>query len=179
MQIGEQCWFAENLRAQSLNNGDDLNEISLEGTWESTTIPSVGSMANCQEFYGSHYNWLAVFTNGLCPSNWHVPSKSDWESIFNEVPQSVAGAHLKSDQDWNGLNSYGFSVLPAGQHLGGFCDNQGYDGDLSGSDAFFWTSTESGGTQAWQVTISGEAPLYMYSHNHSNAYSIRCIKDAE
>ena len=36
VQIGEQCWFAENLRAENYSNGDAIPSNLSDGEWSST-----------------------------------------------------------------------------------------------------------------------------------------------
>ncbi len=75
---------------------------------------------------------------GICPEGWHLPSRAEWETLFNAVGgRNLAGKMLKSQHDWNddgnGLDSYGFSALPAGLNFG--------DDFVSIGDAtFFWSA---------------------------------------
>ena len=78
VQIGEQCWFSENLRAENYANGDAILDELDDNTWSytqegATTI--YGADEGCQEvfpaydacdpvvslaFFGRLYNWFAV-----------------------------------------------------------------------------------------------------------------------
>lgn len=96
VQIGNQCWMKENLKT---NHYSDGTSISL-GTATSTSIayryyPNNNS-ANIDD-YGYLYNWKAVRRNstssdsnpsnvqGVCPTGWHVPSRSEWLQLISYV----------------------------------------------------------------------------------------------
>ena len=83
VQIGEQCWFAENLRAENYRDGDAIPS-DLSFSWSSTSSGATtvfpGSVSN--EAYGRLYNWYAVDdARGLCPSGWHVPTDGEWMTM--------------------------------------------------------------------------------------------------
>ena len=78
VQIGDQCWFAENLRAENYRNGDAIPANLSDGEWDVTTTGAMTvyeeEAANL-EVYGRLYNWFAVDdARGLCPSGWNVPT---------------------------------------------------------------------------------------------------------
>ena len=108
VQIGEQCWFAENLRAENYRNGDSIPSSVSNSVWQETDEGSVsvfGESMDCEEWapfidacdpsvslgtYGRLYNWYAVNDDrGLCASGWHVPSDAEWIS-FGIRPRHVA-----------------------------------------------------------------------------------------
>ena len=100
--IGNQCWFAENLRSLNYQNGDSIPANLSDSLWAEI---SVGAMAiygegeswcgdyyspnanACEEGwsfaeYGCLYNGFAVEDDrGLCPANWHVPSDQEWMTM--------------------------------------------------------------------------------------------------
>ena len=171
-QIGEQCWFAENLRSTHYREGSPISEVPLaDGAWESAIQ---GSYAFCSIELGAHYNFLAVIDQrGLCPLGWHVPTKSEFFEIFNLVDQSVAAAHLKSTVHWDGIDSYGLNVRPAGTHRGSYCDGVENETRL-------WTSTPYSGQNAWNMSFStGDNYLPSYQNQKYHGWSVRCVRDAE
>ena len=59
VQIGEQCWFAENLRAENYENGDAIPASLSDAEWASTNTGAMAvydeNMANL-ELYGRLYS---------------------------------------------------------------------------------------------------------------------------
>ena len=118
--IGDQCWFAENLRNESYRNGDAIPTGLSDNEWSSTTSGAVaiyGEDANCSEYspdidacdpaqslseYGRLYNWYAVDeARGLCPSGWHVPTDGEWTVLTDFLGgTSAAVGQMKTDYGW-------------------------------------------------------------------------------
>ena len=121
VQIGEQCWFAENLRSESYQNGDSIPSNLSNSDWEYTTSGASAIYGEgplfctenspdgdaCDEewsflAYGRLYNWFAVDDmRGLCPSGWHVPSDAEWITLELHLGMSEAEAN---DDGWRGTD---------------------------------------------------------------------------
>lgn len=178
VKIGDQVWMAENLNFETDSSFCYNNEES-----------------NCAK-YGRLYRWAAAVgksesecgygktcslpsgnIQGVCPSGWHLPSKAEWETLFNAVGgQSTAGKVLKSSSGWgsrdNGTDSFGFSVFPAGDR-----DNNG-NYDYEGSGADFWSSTEGNSDYAYGMYLGyRDDNAYLFNDDKSNGFSVRCLKD--
>ena len=142
VQIGEQCWFAENLRSANYENGDLIPANLNDSEWENASSGAVAIFGEgeggcfevsidgdaCDEAwslheYGRLYNWFAVDdTRGLCPNDWHVPSNEEWTTMTDYLGgASAAGGDLRASYGWpengNGSNLSGFSGLPGGYRL--------------------------------------------------------------
>ena len=200
--IGSQTWMAENL---------NYYDVTLEGrSWchddENDTAPY-----NCDE-NGRLYTWAAAIDSaklykeksidcgygkictlpakyqGICPSGWHLPTNTDWNTLFDEVGGlSTAGRVLKSQKGWshygyvitsgNGTDDFGFTVFPAGiRH------DRKYDSE--GSAAYFWTSVEINDNYVYSIQLSNNQDDVSFNdkdeYNAVNKYdgiSIRCLKD--
>ena len=177
--IGEQCWFAENLRVQTFMNGDIIEDLSASEEWSETQIAAYSTNFSIPaDFY---YNWHAVLDNRqLCPESWHLPFQGEAEFLIETLGgNEVAGMHLKADSGWlgdgNGTNSSGFSGLPSGEKLssGGF--------DAVGSRGYWWLQpflTEN--TSSMRLKSDND---YVVFHNNifsmNTGRSIRCLKDSE
>ncbi|HSQ41019.1 MAG TPA: FISUMP domain-containing protein, partial [Fibrobacteraceae bacterium] len=145
--------------------------------------------------YGRYYSWAdamgidrqyltslwgetdtLVNFQGICPDGWHIPSAGEWSSLVEAVGgEDSAGAYLKSTSGWNndknGLDSYGFTALPASvRNVNGNWNGLGYYAD-------FWEASEYDGAEAlfWN--------LYSYRTNFISDYddkafgmSLRCLK---
>ena len=88
VQIGTQCWFAENLRSENYNTGTAIATGLSDATWSTTTDGAVtvydeggaNAVANLST-YGRLYNWYAVNTGNLCPTGWHVPTDEEYTTL--------------------------------------------------------------------------------------------------
>jgi uncharacterized protein (TIGR02145 family) len=201
VQIGEQCWFADNLRSELYANGDGILSDVIGDDWEDLTTGAsaiYGESDGCEEAdyfsacnpdesldaFGRLYNWFAVDdVRGICPVGWHVPTDDEWFILENTLGGgNMADEALKTTYGWNsdnGTNSSGFSALPSGKR-----DVPGGDFSAAGNTGGWWSSTESGTSDiaplgyAWTRLLNTTASaLVRYEPNKKDGFSIRCIKD--
>ena len=184
--IGDQCWFAENLRSEHYQNGDTIHSGLSNSEWSSTTL---GATATYYDTYGRLYNWFAVDdSRGLCPIGWHVPSDGEWMILEIALGMSESEAHhigwrgtdqgtqMKTTWGWgidggiNGTNSSGFSGLP-----GGYRDSENGVYYGNGYDGLWWSSTPSFFRYMWNIHEDVRRGYL----NQRNGFSVRCIQDAE
>ncbi len=184
VQIGSQCWFAENLRTTKYNDDAVIPGGLDNAAWSSTTEGAMtiydedgANEATNLETYGRLYNWYAVNTGKLCPSGWHVPSDEEWTALTNHFGgESVAGLKLKSSPTdtpaWDGSNSSGFSGLPGGQRpFSGFFDYVGSYG--------YWWSSSPYSSFAWFRRLNTYFDyVYRDGNSRRNGFSVRCVRDA-
>jgi uncharacterized protein (TIGR02145 family) len=198
VQIGDQCWFAENLRSENYANGDAIPANLSDSEWSSTITGAVAvygeGSSTCYNYspdgdgcdeawslneYGRLYNWYAVDdARGLCPSGWHVPTDGEWTVMTDHLGgASVAGGQMKTDYGWynggNGTNSSGFSGLPGGyRYFNGYFYYAGYGGR--------WWSSSPNGSYAWYRSLYyGSEDVYRNDTNQRGGFSVRCVRDAE
>lgn len=184
VQIGEQRWFAENLR------------FKVKGSYCYDNKDY-----NC-ETYGRLYNWamarmLVDFYNNvsikkikqinrihdICPMGWHIPSNKEWKTMKAFVGKKGisdgVGISLKSTEKWakemripEGKDEFGFNALPAGERyfIGEYMD--------LGSSAQFWASNEydNGGAFFWRLTYDSRTLDRVYE-SKENGVSVRCVED--
>ncbi|MEC8597643.1 MAG: FISUMP domain-containing protein [Bacteroidota bacterium] len=192
VQIGDQCWFAENLRTTVYADGTAIPEVTDQGTWNwlsSGARCDYNHNASNAAFYGRLYNWYAADDpRGLCPSGWHVPSDEEWTNLENYITSQnfngTEGTALKATSGWiaggNGTDDFGFSALPGGRRWTGL-------GFIDAGEAGNW----------WSTTISGVPPTmpdtYLIKMRALNTNSIlyeadlvarigmsvRCLGDAD
>ncbi len=196
--IGEQCWFAENLRSENYDNGDAIPAGLSDSEWSSTTSGATAvygeGSSTCYTYtpdgdacdeawslneYGRLYNWYAVDdARGLCPSGWHVPTDGEWTVMTDFLGgSSVAGDQMKTTYGWNGggngTNSSGFSGLPGGA--------RGSSGNFygAGGDGYWWGSSPDG-SSAWDRYLDDYYEgVYRNLINPRSGFSVRCVRDAE
>jgi len=156
--IGTQTWMAENL-AYKASSGcwaykDDITNVAK---------------------YGYLYNWGTAKTS--CPTGFHLPSDKEWSALIDNLGgEKVAGGKLKTTTDLHSPNegadsSSGFTALLGG----GRGDSEVYYG--IGDGGFWWSSTESGATNAWEQGMSSGASVYRGDLDKSYGYSVRCLRD--
>jgi uncharacterized protein (TIGR02145 family) len=205
VQIGEQCWFAENLRSENYSTGDEITSNLSQNDWAGTihgascVYGEEGSpcenfsptIEGCNpeeslEFYGRLYNWFAVTDGrGLCPTGWHSPDDNEWQGLSAHLGGSAtAGVNMKSTSGWreggNGDNSSGFNGYPGG-------DRYAVDGKFysSGNTGFWWSSTflgnpqEPGAGASFYYLEFGNGELKTLGYPPNNGMSVRCIEDSE
>lgn len=181
VQIGDQCWFAENLRSTHYANGDDIPGSLTNNQWSSASTGARSSY-DWPEF-GRLYNWYAVADGrGLCPDGWHVPTEREWRELIDFVGGiGGAGRAMKAaptdNPSWDGENTVGFSALPGGWRYG----PQGYFGH-QGSRGIYWSSTPSTVDPDSSVSVhlsSANNDLDIYNSSNSSkkrsGFSVRCL----
>ena len=197
VKIGEQCWFAENLRNAQFRNGEAISGELNGAAWASTdeaaqTIYGEGTNAcfygNCDPTvnlanYGRLYNGHAVQdVRGLCPTGWHVPTDNDWMALETHMGMNpddleetgwrpVAIGSLKAGPSdspgWDGTNDYGFTGLPGGARNQN--DGHFYNGDHSGT---FW-----GGDACLRSLGTTDDLERAINVGPRIGASVRCLKD--
>jgi uncharacterized protein (TIGR02145 family) len=183
--IGDQCWFAENLRTTVYADGSAIPEVTDDNAWEGL---STGARCDYDNYasnvatYGRLYNWYAATdAAGLCPTGWHVPTDDEWTALETYLGANghsgAEGTALKSTSGWsgsgNGTDDFGFSALP-----GGFRDSNGFFGDAEGGGVW-WSSSLSGGF-AWFRYLSLNSPAIVRNGYFPRyGFSARCLRDAD
>lgn len=139
IQIGEQTWFADNLKTQHLNNGNEITYLDAgerDILWGSLSPVCTWSnpYADSARNEGLVYNWYTVQDDNVCPTGWRVPTDDDWNELFEYAEthgsnDRKAAEKLKSDINgiWgrannggaagtlmHGTNEFGFDALPGG-----------------------------------------------------------------
>ena len=191
VQIGEQCWLAENLRTELYSNGDTIPGNLSNEEWASTTegAQAISIYGDALEMFGRAYNGYAVGDErGLCLSGWHVALDSEWKELEMELGMSEAdansggwrgtdqGIQMKTTTGWsegeNGTNSSGFSAKPAGNRT-----SQGHWTNTV-HNAFFWTPASSTGSASlFRHLRFEEAGVFRGNYGSGEGLSIRCLKD--
>jgi uncharacterized protein (TIGR02145 family) len=202
--IGNQEWMAENLRATRDANGNNITRYCYDNV-----------ALNC-DLYGGLYTWHTVMngatssnTNisnvqGICPTGWHVPSRTEWEDLVNFV---VDQGYPNGWSNPNGAGNALKSCRQASSPLGGYCatlehprwnshsTNYGTDqfgfsalpgGQRYSSTPFaylgnlglWWSSTKYSSTDAFTVRIRHDGgSMGVTRYYYYNGFSVRCVRD--
>jgi uncharacterized protein (TIGR02145 family) len=164
--IGSQTWLAQNL--------------NFAGNGPASIGHCYNDSASYCTIYGRLYSWADVVSidssdrtvpnrvQGICPTDWHVPSDSEWNILQMAVGSvAMAGTTLKSKSGWsgsgNGTDTYGFHAMPGG--------NRGTDGSFGniGTTGLWW-SIQNDFRMSDLFTAVDAA-----GHDKTNGFSLRCI----
>ena len=190
IEIGEQWWMAENLKATKYANGDSIPYLSNAEDWKNTAIGAYCYYENNSEnisSYGNLYNWHAISdARGICPEGWHVPSDRDWMILEKFLGMSSAeaarmtawrgtneGDKLKHES-YGGNNASGFSALGTG-----YRDPQGIFKAM-GTDNDYWTSTaymNNGNVEGiLRGFLNNRSSIVRNFHVPGYGFCVRCIR---
>lgn len=193
VQIGNQCWFNENLQTATLNDGTSLIEIS-EAEPNLVNSPAWSTYdydSDYAETHGFLYNGYAANLDNLCPTGWHVSTDEDWFVLEHELgieaydqlfasikPGDPGWANqergeiadiLKDDAEWTGSNATGFSATPGGwRYYYGFIGLE--------SDAQWW-SPGLLSHQTRRLRGASDHISRFYINNQIFLSSVRCVLD--
>ncbi|MDD4608515.1 MAG: FISUMP domain-containing protein [Bacilli bacterium] len=190
VKIGDQCWFAEDLRYDCSEAG--YNNQGSSNSWSGAPI-FCGNQG--VDYNGMLYIWAVAMkgstdegAQGLCPADWYIPTDNEWKilemslgMIESEIDKSDVfrgtneGDKLKGvSPTWcneeSGCGESSFNALPAGYRTGGPLSGAGTDG-------YWWTSSSYPGGFAWGRALNSDdsgVKRYLEPVAH-NANSVRCI----
>jgi uncharacterized protein (TIGR02145 family) len=160
--------------AQNLDFGQHLNgSLTQRDNCITEKYCYNDNTANCST-EGGLYQWdeLMRYTSssgsqGLCPPEWHVPTESDWNTLFNYyITSGFAGSPLK----YTGYS--GFDAFLYGVRF------RNVSWSFLNFATFFWSSTPIGTYKAWAHGLNEQNPsVSFYPSLKSNAFAVRCIRD--
>jgi uncharacterized protein (TIGR02145 family) len=191
VQIGTQCWSAENMRSHCDNKGNPLFVGVSDEPSDYYFLPYFFNPSNNPRKYGYLYNWRAALE--ICPEGWHLPSKEEWEKLIDYVKSNSdyccdgktknTAKSFASNNGWNEAtgkcqvgndpianNTTGFNAIPTGTY------SENYSS--FGSQAVFWTSTEGAPETAFYYAL-----VFNFSYIQRGAfykksgYAVRCVRD--
>jgi uncharacterized protein (TIGR02145 family) len=175
VQIGTQCWFAEDLRytgtgclTRAWNDSSPYNACLVNGGtgWDKDEVK---------------YQHAAAIEAG-CPTGWKIPTDAEWHTLENYLATGVcsasrsawecdpAGAAMKTST-WGGNNSSGFTALPSALRLP--------SGSLSGvgSHGLWWSSSVDGASAWFRYLSSSGSTVYRSSYSLAYGFAVRCLRD--
>jgi len=181
VKIGDQWWMAENMNYAPFRYTDKVDTLA-------STCYNDESY-NCEIHGGLYTAYSATQLNnaekaqGICPDDWHIPSKGEWETLINTIGGTayVEDLLVGGSTDFNATYA-GYSYK---RYVGLDEKNRPiYKWTFTGKGGigYYWTSTTPRGDAKnwnhWTVTFSRNSPYYSggYSGN-STFYSVRCIKN--
>jgi uncharacterized protein (TIGR02145 family) len=131
--------------------------------------------------YGPLYNGYTMLRGNLCPTGWHVPTDTEWITLYNNLgSEKSAGGKLKETGSvhWKSPNTgatdlTGFTALPGGGRwvAGHF--------DLIGRRFYCWSASpfdDDFDATVWMIPYD-EIFLKRVPTIKGNGFSVRCVKD--
>lgn len=193
VEIGDQCWFAENARflpavsPVELGSEDDASPHAYVFNYEGSNVDEAKASAGYLN-YGAYYNFWAIESWSICPEGWKVPSDGEWMLLEQELGMTSnstnatgwrgdnQGSQLKSTDSWgvnNGLNSVGMNCLPHGGRISSPDSwvGQGIFGD-------YWTASTIDADQSWYRGLRDtQTGIYRFPNTRERGLAVRCVKD--
>ena len=134
-------------------------------------------------------NISGVFRS-VCPKGWHLPTSDEWYKLLQTINdltsddkpgkylKSSSGWKLKDGEDYNGEDTYGFTILPVGNSHVGYLGRGGLVSERQGEICFFWSADK------YDAGSPGAQGFYNESHQSYSVGSmpvgtlpIRCLMD--
>ncbi len=180
LQIGEQCWFRENLNYEVDGGSWCYNDEER----------------NCDN-YGRLYLWETAMagsteegSQGVCPEGWRIPTDEDFKVLERELGMT----RIESNEtEWRGQEMKvgdRMKVPSSCREVGqSFCGNSSMNIVLGGSrssagafryigtHSFLWTSTLSIGDAYRRLFALENEGVHRDRANIENAFYVRCIKN--
>lgn len=183
VKIGDQYWFAENLRVSRYNDGTpilycDKNHAidwqnasdskqgayswifgeEPEWTWTADNF-NKGVVDKSAKNYGAFYNWHAVVDERqLAPEGWHIPSKAEFVTLLETIGASTEDF---ASADMNYMNG-----LLAHDHYQNWTGWTGWAISGRSTDGSWksWDSLDARETAWWSSDISEENYPWLIYH---------------
>jgi len=191
VQIGEQCWFAENCRhlpsVSPSSQGSYSEPYAYVHGYQGFNLLEAIDEQTFSDF-GVLYNQPASVV-WACPTSWRVPSDEDWTELelFLGIEDSVdsvgyrgtnQGDQLKSYPNsippWNGTDDWGFRALP-GQYRS---RNGNFGSNGAEGRGYYWSETAHDDIIGVIRVFDGvETGIYRGFDHLSEGFSVRCLKD--
>ena len=182
--IGAQCWFAENSRyIPAVSPASDYSMSQPRCHVYGYNGPAVEEAVLTAEYgvYGALYNYTATLQWEICPSNWHIPTDTEWCEL-----ESTLGLSAEAVDQWGwrgspfgdalksismaGNNSSGFNALPAGRA------SYGTFSEL-GNLTYFWSSSLYDSNAMTRALETTKDQIHKDDYVLNLGISVRCIKD--
>ena len=174
IKIGNQLWMQQNLNTSRFSNGESLLASTSNQDWDTTTSASYAQVAAENSGLGKFYNHYAIAdARNLCPAGWHIPNRTDWDTLFNQLGGwQVSGLKLKTKNSWGSTietqGTTSFLAFPSG-----YKTETGPVIEPS-SLGFWWMKSV---TPAAIKMTNFDDEAFSVSATSGVGYSVRCLKD--
>ncbi len=117
VEIGEQVWMAENLKAIHFPDGTPVPLVEDKSVWaQLNQVPDARAYCwydnndSVGAIYGALYTWHAALNGhastdanpsgvqGICPNGWHMPSDAEWKQLEMHLGMSQEDADKQDER---------------------------------------------------------------------------------
>ena len=197
IKIGNNIWFASNLKATRFSNGDKIPNIKEDKSWKKENGPAYCIFNNELKnyYFGCLYNLYTIIDKrNVCPKGWHVATNHDW-GLWSEEKGYATSFNLKDKffdnkiLGWRRIDDdrdyYGQGDFNKDPKYNSFFLETTFD---DGGSAIYWTSTtyidENYETEnpkdsiiRGNIRASGELGEYGWGYRN-DGFPCRCVKDS-
>jgi len=207
MQLGDQVWMAENLKAIHYADGTPIDKVESPEDWINLDIDSKAyaiyeNSDSAFTTYGALYTWAAAMNGsassdefpgdvqGVCPDGWHVPGESEWKQLEYDLGMSELEIRDDGWRSWlegGMLKQIGTSLWlepnSEATNESGFTALPGglrnVDGVFGEKSSFaaFWSATAYDG-KAWMRGLhAAKGSILRERYPLKTGLSLRCVMD--
>ncbi len=183
IQVGTDCWLRENLKTINYNDGVEINLITDNSLWESSTTGAYCWYENNEgankNVYGALYNFEAVNSGKLCPTGWHVASSIEWSDMADYLEDAPADKiREKGTTYWQSPNETSTNETNFSARAAGYRDAYGDFLNMRKLSSW-WTSNLLVTDVAKSRTVWYHSNDFDYvtSSTTTNGFSVRCVKN--
>lgn len=173
--IGDQEWFASDLKTTKYNDGSSIKEETriAEWGWVSTPTPFRYRVTG-----GMLYNHYTLQSNKkLCPNGWRLPSDKDWNKLIEFIDDDFNQASLVQSKLGNQINkNYNFNI----NYPGYVSPFGGGKFEYKDKIASYWSTTASKDYADQYMAhrfYSDRNAIERVALYEKNGICIRCIKE--
>jgi uncharacterized protein (TIGR02145 family) len=201
-QTGNQKWCYNGFAANCATYGGLYQWADVMGGSYSNTTQSA-TIINCDPCSPTS---TPPGVQGMCPTGYHVPSDLEWSRYEYCIENTIAptgntslinfqtgngylgstasgvgpGDKMKvtssNTPPWDGTNTSGFSMLPAGYYNTTTINNP--KNINLGNYGYYWTATDFSATLTYSRDVkTGSAQIFRGETNKLTGFSVRCLKD--
>lgn len=173
VQIGEQCWFAFDLKTTALCNGTPLDYFTDSADYANTYVAYNDDVTNSSTL-SILYPEVVATNDSICPTGWRVSSLSDWQEMLLGFNFSDEIDYFLKSTDWGGSNVLNFNATANGVRNVTGAFPEGYFNLFENENSAnhigkYLEDFNDGAAQGWSyegfvtsLTIDGEYSLYYF-----------------
>jgi uncharacterized protein (TIGR02145 family) len=173
VQIGNQCWMKENMRATHYANGDPVPAGGSNLSYYEPYYYDYSSSGIPLEQRGYLYNWGAAMhgaassaaspsgVQGICPDGWHVPSHAEWTEMTDYVSS-------QSEYTCGGNSSNNAKALASKEWWNTSTESCAVGNDLAANNATGFSAVPAGYFEDWSSSFGSAGVFTAFWSSRAN-----------